>query len=108
MIDLRFHLFDEAARDRIEVLFWKHAQRLLRMGQSVSLRPASGCTRTEMRSASAPERSASRSSSTSSTCRTTSDGVGSELATTTRCGRLRRSPEINQPSGTDTSRPRLG
>lgn len=30
-------LFDEGTRDRLERLFWEHAQRLLALGQSVIL-----------------------------------------------------------------------
>ena len=37
MVDLGFNMHDEAARDRIEVLFWKIAQRLLQVGVSVIL-----------------------------------------------------------------------
>ncbi len=37
MASLDFDLHDEAARDRIEVLFWQLAQELLRLGQSVIL-----------------------------------------------------------------------
>jgi predicted kinase len=34
---LGFDLFDEAPRERLEALFWRHAQDLLRLGQSVIL-----------------------------------------------------------------------
>jgi predicted kinase len=37
MVQLGFDLYDEAARDRIEVLFWQLAQQLLVLGQSVIL-----------------------------------------------------------------------
>jgi len=37
MAHLGFDLYDEAARDRIEVLFWQLAQQSLRLGQSVIL-----------------------------------------------------------------------
>lgn len=37
MVQLGFDLFDERARDRIEVLFWQLAQRLLALDQSVIL-----------------------------------------------------------------------
>lgn len=37
MTGLRFDLYDETARDRIELLFWQLAQNLLRLGQSVIL-----------------------------------------------------------------------
>lgn len=37
MVDLGIDLYDEQARDRIEKAFWKMAQELLRLGQSVIL-----------------------------------------------------------------------
>jgi predicted kinase/N-acetylglutamate synthase-like GNAT family acetyltransferase len=37
LADLGIDLFDEATRDRLEVLFWRLAQDLLRLGQSVIL-----------------------------------------------------------------------
>jgi predicted kinase len=37
MASLGIDLRDEAFRDRLETLFWKHAQELLRLGQSVIL-----------------------------------------------------------------------
>ncbi|MGZ3716634.1 MAG: AAA family ATPase [Ktedonobacterales bacterium] len=37
MAALGFNLYDETVRDRLEVLFWRHAQYLLRLGQSVIL-----------------------------------------------------------------------
>jgi predicted kinase len=37
MTALGVDLFDEQTRDRLEILFWRHAQDLLRLGQSVIL-----------------------------------------------------------------------
>lgn len=37
MASLGIDLYDEATRDRLEVVFWQHAQDLLRLGQSVIL-----------------------------------------------------------------------
>ncbi|GGS78182.1 AAA family ATPase [Nonomuraea spiralis] len=37
MADLGIDLFDEPTRDRLERRFWKHAQELLRLGQTVIL-----------------------------------------------------------------------
>lgn len=37
MAKLGLDLFDDATRDRLEVLFWEHAQDLLRLGQNVIL-----------------------------------------------------------------------
>ncbi len=37
MVDLRVDLYDETTRERLEAIFWRLAQRLLRLGQSVIL-----------------------------------------------------------------------